>query len=194
MSAELGEIDEAATKKTFDRIRPALMRCYTTGLERLDYLSGDVKFYIRVKADGRLHWAFFEQSTIGDRQTEQCMLGVLGDTQWPIPDGGEAEVHTGLGFDAPSGVRAPSDWSADRVAQAVAQKGDAASACKKHGSGTFQVTAYVGSDHGSGHVLAAGAAAPNAASAPDVDCVLGVVRGMKLPSPGSYPAKVSFSL
>src|ERR1700677_1718925 len=56
MSAELGEIDEAATIKTFDRLGPTLMRCYTSGLERIEYMAGDVKFYIRVKPDGRLRW------------------------------------------------------------------------------------------------------------------------------------------
>src|SRR5580698_1456515 len=63
MSAELGEIDEVATKKTFERVRPSLMACYTTGLTRVEYLSGDIKFYMRVKPDGHVRWVFFEQST-----------------------------------------------------------------------------------------------------------------------------------
>ena len=201
MSAELGEIDEAATTKTFDRIGPALMRCYTTGLGRLEYMAGDVKFYIRVKPDGRLRWAFLEQSTLGDRKTETCMLGALNDTQWPLPEGGEAEVHHGLGFDAPTNVRPPTDWSPDRVSAVIAPRSADAAACKRHGATTVQVTAYVGANQGAGRVLSAGAAASSsgaAASGPDVaadaDCVLGLVRGMKMPSPGSYAAKVSFSL
>ncbi|MGO8991748.1 MAG: hypothetical protein ACLQVI_00360 [Polyangiaceae bacterium] len=194
MTGELGEIDEVATRKTFDRVRPTLMRCYTTGLERIEYLAGDIKFYMRVKPDGHLRWVFFEQSSLGDRTTETCMLGVLTDTQWPLPDGGEAEVHQGLGFDAPANVRPPTDWSPDRLSSALAAKGDDLAACRKHGKGALQVTAYVGPAHGAGHVLAAGASAPNADAAADVDCVLGVVRGMKVPSPGSYAAKVSFSL
>jgi hypothetical protein len=193
MSSELGEIDEAATRKTFDRVKPALMRCYTAGLERVEYLAGDIKFYIRVKQDGHLRWGFVEQSTLGDRKTESCMVGVLGDTQWPLPEGGEAEVHHGMGFDAPSNVRAPTDWSPDRVAAAVGKQGDAIAACRQHGSGSIQVTAYVAPDHGAGRVLAAGASAPSSDAASDIDCVLGVVRGMKVPSPGSYAAKVTFS-
>ena len=190
----MGEIDEVATKKTFERTQPALMACYTTGLDRVEYMAGDVKFFIRVKADGRMRWGFLEQSTLGDRTTETCMLGVLGATQWPLPEGGEAEVHQSLGFDPPPGVRPPADWSPDKVKAAINLKAAEASACKKHGAGVFPITAYVREEHGAGHVVAAGAAAPTGAAAPDVDCILGVVRAMKLPTPGSYAAKVSFSL
>ena len=194
MQSELGEIDEGATKKTFERVRPSLMKCYTAGLDRLEFMSGEVKFYLRVTPEGHLRWVFFEGSTLGDRTTEKCMLDALSAAQWPLPEGGEAEVHQGLEFDAPQGVRAPADWSADKVAAAVAKKAAEASACKKHGDAAFQVTAYVKSEHGAGHVLAAGASAPTPPAAADVDCVLGVVSTMKLPSPGSYPAKVSFPL
>ncbi len=194
LQSELGQIDEAATSKTFSRSQSALMRCYTQGQGRLDYLAGDVKFFLRVQPDGHLRWAFVEQSTLGDHETEACMLEVLHSIAWPLPDGGDAEVHHDLGFDAPPGVRAPTDWSDGRVAQAVEHSSGAAAACKTHGTAVFQVTAYVGPDHGGGRVIAASVAAPSAAAAADVDCLLGVVRGMKLPSPGSYPAKVSFSL
>ena len=193
MSSELGEIDEALTKKTVERIRPALMQCYESGLDRVAYMGGDLKFFLRVKADGHLRWGFVELTTLGDRQTETCMLDVLSATHWPLPEGGEAEVHQALGFDAPPGGRTPLEWSADRVALAVGKKSQELASCKKHGPGAFQITAYVAADHGVGHIVAAGASAPNLASAADVDCILGVVRSLKLPSPGSTPAKVSFS-
>ena len=194
MSAELGENDEAATIKTFDRVRPALMSCYTAGLDRLDYLSGDVKFFLRVKADGHVHWVFMQETTLGDRLTEKCMLDVLTATQWPLPEGGEAEVHQGLGFDPPNGVRPPTSWGSDRVAAALAKRGKDFAACRGSATGIFQVTAYVEQKGAGGHVLASGATAPNAASADKVDCLLGVVNDLKLSSPGSYPAKVGFTL
>jgi hypothetical protein len=194
MSAELGQIDEGATVKTFDRVRPALMSCYTAGLERLEYLSGDVKFFMRVKADGHVHWVFMQETTLGDRVTEKCMLDVLTSTQWPLPEGGEAEVHQGLGFDPPQGVRPPTSWGTDRVAAALGKRAKDFATCKAGVSGSFQVTAYVEHKGAGGHVLAAGSTAPNTASADKVDCLLGVVNDLKLPSPGSYPAKVGFTL
>ena len=41
---------------------------------------------------------------------------------------------------------------------------------------------------------AVGVAPPNKEGEAKVDCVVDVVRGLKLPSPGSYAAKVTFSL
>jgi hypothetical protein len=192
MSAELGQIDEAATAKAFDHAGTALKRCYTDGLARVEYLAGDVKFYLRVKADGHLRWGFVEQSTLGDRDTESCMLGVLTATQWPLPEGGEAEIHQGLGFDAPSDVRPPTSWSPDKLTAALNKKAGELAACK-HGTGTYQLTAYVEPTKDAGRVQAVGAASPNEKAAADVDCLLGVIRTMKLPSPGSYAAKVAFS-
>lgn len=194
MMSELGSIDPAATSKTFDNLRSSMMRCYATGQERVEFMSGDVKFYFRVKPDGSLHWAFIEQSTLGDRTTEKCMLNLLTMAKWPLPEGGEAEVHQGLGFDAPGNVRPPSDWSADRLAPALAKAQKSVAACKQHGSGSFLMTAYVHPEKVGGSVLAAGAAPPNKDAEADVDCVVGVVQKLKLPSPGSYAAKVSFSL
>ena len=194
MTAELGQIDEAATIKTFDRVRPTLMSCYTAGLGRLEYLAGDVKFFMRVKADGHVHWVFLEQTTLGDRTTEKCMLDALTATQWPLPEGGEAEVHQGLGFDPPPDARPPTSWGSDRVAAALGKHAKDVAACKQGDSGTFQVTAYVEHKAPGGHILSSGSTAPTAASAGKVDCLLGVVNELRVPSPGSYPAKVSFTL
>ena len=194
VSSELGDIDEDATKRTFERLGPGVMACYSAGLDRLAYLAGDVNVSLRVGADGRLRWVFFEQSTLGDRITEACMLKVLKDAHWPRPEGGEAEVHHTLGFDPPPDVKLPKLWTAATAAAAVALSNGELTACKRHGAGPFSVTVYVGEDGGAGRVLSAGAAAPNAVSAADLDCLLGVVQRMKLQSPGDSPAKVSFSL
>jgi hypothetical protein len=194
-TAELGQIDDAATNKMFVTLRPALMQCYSSGRERLEFLQGDVKFYFRVRADGTTRWAFLEQSTLGDRYTEKCMLSVVLGARWPLPEDGEAEVHQGLGFDAPTGVRPPADWSAEHVMKAIDKASHGVAQCKQHASGSFSMTAYVHSQKGGiGKVLAAGAAAPTKEGDADIDCLVGVVEKMKVPSPGSYAAKVSFSL
>jgi hypothetical protein len=194
MSSELGSIDEAATTRTFAGLKSSLMRCYSTGQQRVEFLSGDVKFYLRVKADGSTHWVFLESSTLGDRTTEKCMLDIMTMARWPVPDGGEAEVHQGLGFDAPSTVRPPSDWTVDRMAAALGKASKSVNACKQHATGTYYLTAYVHPQKVGGAVLAAGAAPPTKDGEADVDCLIEVVQKLKLPSPGSYAAKVSFTL
>jgi hypothetical protein len=108
VSQELGSIDEGATQKTFERLQGKLLDCQKEGIKRLEYLAGDVRFFLRIGQDGRVRWAFLEDSTMGDRDTEKCMLGVIQDAQWPQPDGGEAEVHKAMGFD-PADARPPAD-------------------------------------------------------------------------------------
>ena len=172
VQGELGEIDQAATDKTFQGLQPALMQCYQQGQKRVEYLSGDVKFYLRVGADGSARWAFLEQTTLGDRGTERCMIDAIKGARWPQPSGGEAEVHKDLGFDPPSNVRKPKGGS----------------------SGSFRVTAYVEPHGKGGKVQAVGVAPPTKDGEDKVDCIVDAVKKMKMPSPGSYAAKVSFAL
>jgi hypothetical protein len=56
------------------------------------------------------------------------------------------------------------------------------------------VTGYVEPDGKEGRFSAVGVAPPNKEGEAQVDCIVGALRSIKLPSPGSYAAKVSFSL
>jgi hypothetical protein len=91
--------------------------------------------------------------------------------------------------------------------------------CKKGVSGDFRITAYVETEEGEGEAhpgkpgkgtpgkhgkkgnkelggrfKAIGVAAPNKEGAEKVDCIVDALRPLELPSPGSYAAKVSFTL
>lgn len=194
MSSELGEIDPKETQKTFDKLQTTFQGCYKKGLGRVEYLSGDVKFFLRLTQDAAVKFAYVEESNLGDRATERCMLDAIGSASWPKPKGGEAEIRNGIGFDAAADVRRPADWNADKIA-AVLGKSDAAfTKCREGVSGTFKVTAYVEPDGKNGKVQAVGVAPPNKEGEAKADCVSEAVKALKLPSPGSYAAKVSFVL
>jgi hypothetical protein len=195
VASELGEIDPKAADKTFEKLQPQLMSCYAEGQQRIEFLSGDVKFFLRIAQDGSVHWSYLEESSMGDRDTERCMLDALGAVHWPQPQGGEAEVRKSLGFDAPGNVRAPVAWETDRVAATLGKHGDEANKCKQGVRGTFHVTAYV-EPHGkgAGKVQAVGVAPPSKDGEDKVDCIVEAVKKLKMPSPGSYAAKVSFIL
>ena len=193
-SQELGSIDEAATNATFTSLQNKLLDCQKQGMQRVEYLSGDARFFLRIAQDGTVRWAYLEDSTLGDRDTEKCMLGVVSGAHWPQPDGGEAEVQKSLSFDG-GDARPPAPWSADKVASVVAKQADDAMACKKSVHGAFKVTAYVEpGPHKHGKVLAVGVASPSKDGEDKSDCIAGAVKDWKMPSPGSYAAKVTFSL
>jgi len=194
MQSELGQIDPAQTDATWTKIQPALMRCYQDGQQRLEYLGGDVKFFLRVGQDGSAKYVYLIDGTLGNRKAERCMLDLVLGTAWPEPDGGEAEVQKSMGFDPPGNVRAPSDWSTDRIAAALGAHSADFAKCKAGTSGTFRVTVYVQPAGKGGQVASAGVAPPDKDSEEKADCLVDVVKKMKLPSPGSYAAKVSFTL
>lgn len=235
MQQELGSMDLRAVEKMFDNLLngPLESKCHKEGRSRIEYLSGEVKLFTRVTAAGTVRYGFFEDSTIGDRETEKCILETLQKAPWPKPIGGEGEVRNQMSW-TPGSERQPSPWTADKVTTALdhaANKAvkDKVEACKAGTSG-FKVTAYVEpgeiesaappepdpkdkkkpakagkpdpkkgkptapeAEHG-GKFKAIGMAAPNKDAAEKVDCLVDALKELPLPSPGSYAAKVEFSL
>src|SRR5690606_559844 len=64
---ELGSIDERAVEKRFNDLQTKLESCHGAGRDRVEYLAGDVKVFLRVGKDGRVRYSWFEESTLGDR-------------------------------------------------------------------------------------------------------------------------------
>jgi hypothetical protein len=190
VSGELGSVDPGAVKDAFGKLDDKFMNCQKQGLDRVEVLAGSVKFFLRIGEDGTAKWTYFEESDLGDRDTEKCLLDAVMAAQWPKPDGGDAEARYTMEF--PAQGRPATDWSSDKVAAALGKHGDAVDACKEGSSAKFAATMYVG--HG-GKVLAAGVQTSSRDGADKCDCIADALKKLKgLPSPGSWPAKVSFGL
>jgi hypothetical protein len=154
-------------------------------------LSGAAKFFLRIGEDGTARYVYLEDSELGDRETEKCILDAARAASWPKPDGGEAEARYNMELPLQS-TRPPNDWAQEKVASALAKHGSAIDKCKAGTPGTFRATMYVGTG---GKVLAAGVAATTRDGADKADCLAEALVKLKgLPSPGSWPAKVSFGL
>ncbi len=199
-SQELGSIDEVATNRAFDGLQNQFLECQKQGMQRVEFLAGDAKFFIRVGADGAAKWAYLEDSTIGDRATEKCVLQVVTSAHWPKPDGGEAEVQKSISFDV-GDARPAVPWRSDKVSSVLATESSDAMQCKGKIRGVFKVTVYVEAGeaehkkkHAHGKVLAVGVAPPSRDGEAKVDCIVDAVKDWKMPSPGGWAAKVTFSL
>ncbi len=236
---ELGSIDQRKVEQTFQTLQGPLETCHKQGRERVDVLAGDVKVFLRIDGAGKMRYGYFEESTIGDRATEKCILDVFGRASWPKPEGGEAEVRNGFGW-SPGGEREPTAWSSDKVTtalvEATAVRKDV-DKCKSGVTGDFHVTGYVEEgDHDAdkddkkpepaaakrgkdskpakkpadkpksaakadpkekekiGKFRSLGVSAPSKEAAEKVDCVVDALKALELPTPGSYAAKVTFTL
>jgi hypothetical protein len=190
MKSELGSVDPADVKKTFRGLESQFSDCQKQGIDRVEVLSGSVKFFVRIGPDGSAKWVYLEDTDLGDRATEKCLIDAAMAARWPKPDGGEAEARYGMELPLMA-TRPPNDWSSDKVTVAIAAHHAAIEQCKE-GGGQFHATVYVGPG---GHVLAAGVAMSGKDDGEKVDCLANVLTKMKgLPSPGSWPAKVSLGL
>lgn len=154
MSQELGSIDQRKVEQTFANLQSGqLQTCHTQGRDRIEFLTGDVKVFLRIDGNGRMKYGYFEDTTLGDRDTEKCILGVFGATSWPRPEGGEAEVRSGFGWGS-GGEREPTTWPSDKVATALVSASDVkkdVDRCRSGVKGDFRVTAYVEADEGGDH-------------------------------------------
>lgn len=189
--SELGSVDPDAVQNAFHKLAGKFADCQKRGVDRVEVLAGNVKFFLRIGEDGSAKWTYLENgSDVGDHETERCLLDAVMAARWPKPDGGDAEARYSI--ELPAEGRPATDWSSDRVAGALGKHGGAIDQCKAGSSASFHATMYVGPG---GHVLTAGVVASSKDGDDKAECLVKVLTGMKgLPSPGSWPAKVSFGL
>ncbi len=189
---EVGALNEQATTKAFWGLLPKFERCQQEGRgrdERLDFLAGEIELEVHVGRDGGARRAFLSRSTLGDRVAERCIVAAARATPWPRPEGGEGVAKNV--FQLP--LRAERDavpWPDAKVAPALEASAGAFRACRRGNRSRFELTAYVDHD---GSVIAAGAASPDAESDAVAECLAKAAKGLKLPSPGGWPAKVTFA-
>ena len=191
MSQELGILDEAAVSATFSRLAPKLLDCVERGSATNELLEGGVRFKLRIDQEGRVKWAFLADSTLGDRQTERCMLDTIKGARWPEPvNGPEGQAQGSFDFEASPDVRPAVLWDEAQVLPVLPRLQSKVGSCPG-AKGPYRVTAYVDQQ---GKVLTAGVAPPDEEAEEASDCVVAAVKELELGSPGSWPAKVSFEL
>ncbi len=189
---EMGELDEKKTTATFEHVSSDLQKCFSQGIGRLPYLAGEVRLVVRIAESGAAKYAFVKESTLGDRQTENCMLGVLKSASWPKPVGGEGQAEKGLSFDPGGDERPPVAWTPDRLGGALGKaKGELASCRSSAGAGPMQATLYVGTD---AKAPAVGVSGGDEKAEKAVSCVQSALEKITFPSPGSWPAKVTIPI
>ena len=215
--AEVGGLDDERVRHIFEEAGGDLESCWRRGSSRIEFLGGSFAVLLKVGGEGRVVHAHAEKSSLGDRETERCMLKALGDRAWPRPVGGTFGLARGsIAFDPASNVRRPAAWKPDRVADTLAELRPRLSACREGVHGKFTATMYVEKklveppsppadaseladaglvDAGPveiGWALGVGMTPPDEAGEAKVDCLVRVLAEARWPSPGDRPAKVTF--
>ena len=173
-----------------------MTRCFQKGAEKVPYLaSGEIRFVVRVTESGGVRAAWVKDSTLGDRDTETCMVDVLKGASWPKPVGGkEGIAENSFTFDADGEERAPVAWQPSQLGRALEEVKGALKKCRSEAGGKkpLSATLYVETD-GKPKSIGVAAADERGASASD-GCVASALEGMTFPSPGRWASKVTVTI
>jgi hypothetical protein len=192
VESEIGALDEMKVKQAFQRQSDKLSACFAGGAQRIPYLSGEIRFVVRVARDGSARWVYVKDSTLGDRETEACMLSVLKSAGWPRPLGGEGLAENSFTFEAGGDERPPVAWTPEQLGAPYRRAKGALVQCrKKAGTKGLRATLYVETD---GKPSAIGVSGADEKGEAAVDCVVSELKALRFPSPGSYAAKVSVTI
>jgi hypothetical protein len=188
VEAEVGALDELKVKEAFEHAASKLTACFAKGMQRIPYLAGDVRFVLRIGPAGSTRAAFVKDSTLGDRETEECMLGVLKSASWPAPVGGkEGRAENSFSFEPGNDERPPVPWKPEQLGAPFRRAKPALTRCRR-GAGAMKATMYVETD---GKATGIGVSTSDERGEAAVACVVDTLRGLTFPSPGSYASKVS---
>ena len=179
VSSEIGALDEGKVTETFTRSVKDFQACLDAGAKRIEFIGGSVAFFVKIDSHGRVSHAHLEQSTLGDRETEKCMLAALAKREWPAPVGGLTGLtRKSFDFNPPNDVRPPTDWDSERATTALQDKSSQIAECKRGASGTYSATMYVNTN---GSVLSVGVTPPDEKGESVVDCLVDLVKTPEVP-------------
>lgn len=168
------------------------LQCFANRLDAVDVLSGEIALTFHIDVQGHVAWVFAERSDLGDRETEQCIVGVAAGARFHRPHGGEAEFTYPLTFDLPDDTRPALNWTPQRIARVLEEQVGVSARCRPDGStAAYTATMYVARG---GTVLSVGVASSTYDGVGGLECVAEAVRAWQMPNPGSYPAKVTFEV
>jgi len=188
---DVGGLSQEDVEEQLQALRPNLVECVRSASVRLSWIGGKVSLRMRIDRTGAVRWAYLNDTTLGDRDTERCVLRVVQSRTWPLPLSGEGLAETSFDVE-PS--ESPAAWPRYKTL-AVAQRASAATRkCRKGIAGEFRATAYVGP---TGEVLAAGVAPPNEKGEEASDCIADALRDLRfgnLVAAQSATAKVMFKI
>jgi len=193
VSGIMGTINTNRIQEIFELRLLRFERCFSEREREIAFIGGRMDFYFHVDLDGRVVWVNPKNSTIGDRQTERCLLDIVKRTRFPVPrGGGEAEVAWGFERDPNPEVPMPIEADKESLIPFVSENAESLLACNI-GTSDITVNAYIAPG---GTIMSAGASISGRQPADELmlDCVTNAVVGWIVPDPGVSAARFSFNL
>lgn len=189
--SEIGGLSQEGIERELETAAPELRRCVDRAAANMSYLGGRVSLRMRLDRSGNVRWAYLSETTLGDRDTERCVLEVVKRRTWPRPLSGEGLAETSFDVDAADPPPLLPKWRTSLLtfrASSITKK------CRKGVRGAFVATAYFGRR---GDLLSIGVAPPDEKGEDAADCIVEALRDLRVDTRGSPPpatSKVSFRI
>lgn len=187
LESEIGGMNEFAVDAKFKALMKPIVKCFEGGSQRVEQIGGSFTVSFRVDRQGNTRWAYMKASTIGDRGTESCILGLVREATWPKPLSGEGLAEKTMEIE-PS--KAPHPVDAKRVRPVLKFAKKRLDGCRKGFRGAFLATVYL---EPNGRVRTAGIATPNEKAEAVAECMTSEIQKLRFTATGKL-AKVSFEM
>jgi len=191
IEGQLGFIPQNELMRTLTPATPQLAQCYNERLADHPYMSGRIELKFRIGTDGSVRWVIPLHSTLGDRDTERCMLDRARALRFTRPRGGETETTYPLELEGGEDARPATAWQPTRLDAVVGRNRSALQRCRNGASGPIEITLYAAPN---GTVASAGVSVANDGALQAIDCVVREVSGWRVPDPGSWYARATITL
>jgi hypothetical protein len=194
MEYDLGPVDPNIFKKKVDSLRSTWNDCYSSAHDKVETLEGKLTFTVRTLKDGSVKWAYVKDADIGSRDVEKCIIDSIKSTNFGAPTDakeGEVQGHT-IGWALDGDAHRPADPGAQgAVLPSIEKAKGKLEACKKGSKAKMTATIYVAKG---GKPLSVGLAIDDPSGDEAIDCVVGVLMGLKYVNKASWPTKVTVQL
>jgi hypothetical protein len=192
VEGQLGTLPQGVVSRVVRDATTSLAECYTRRHQSMPFLAGAITLKLRVGNDGAVRYALPIESTLGDRETERCMVDRAQTLHFTEPCGGEAEVTFPLELEASEDARPATPVPASRLEATLREHRAAVARCTAGTTGaSFRVTLYLTPE---GRVASSGTSIPSPEAVPAADCITREVASWRVPSPGSWYARTTLEL
>jgi hypothetical protein len=186
MESDVGGLNQEEVDEAFSEL--GVEECIEQGSARIGELGGEFKLRLRIRKSGETRWVYLSESTLGDRETEKCLLDRAREKSWPKPLGGEGIAEKSFAIDP---AATPVAIDAKRLRREIARARVETAKCREGIGGSFFATVYLRSDGG---VRTAGIAVPNEKGEGVADCMIEALQKLRFRESRGRSGKVSFEL
>lgn len=184
-----GAMNDHDVDRAFRKFEKKVGRCVADGARRIEGIGGQVRLDLRIDTEGRVQSAHLSQSTLGDRETERCILdGALART-WPKAKGGIGEASHEFSIEPSVPV---TQWQSKRLRPVMSEIHKKVAKCVMPLEGKqWSATIYIRQN---GRVAASGVAQPTVEDDDRAECLAKALNRFRFGPQRSKLTKVSFTI